>query len=821
MKSVILLLIFFVIVSCEVHETGVEEIPQNNNSPSNFLCLGEVPNATLCPGDSSNLSYFMEKTVTESCTEATVCEYKCNQNFHLYKNKCISNPSPPSTFSLVNPMTNNGTEPRPTVLISGVKPEELVRVFKSNDCSGNPIEEFQVGRGQFSLEFRLKELSTLGHNVFSVNTSRNHVTSDCSNKKLNYTLYGSCLNKIPNSKICPGDNQLLTKNTLSSLTQTCTQAKKCEFTCQENYHPFDGQCVTNAKVPTGLSILGQTSGTLPSATLKVSGVVQGEYVRIYNSNNCSGNYVRQGRVLPGETTIELKTNNISKPGTHVYSTASVKHSKVSACSTAKATYELIEDNNNYSCLGKPPENTKLCYTGSETPKTNLNYTVLATCSNNTTVNTCQLSCMPGYSIKNSQCVKEIIPPPKTNAMVSVWRVPAGNFIELPLVKGYNYDFIVDWGDGTSNTITTYDDPNRKHTYNASADYTVTISGKLEAWDFYPAHNTGQYYIKLPSRNKLIKIESLGDLGWKNLRRAFMGCENLNSFSGGNTSGVTNMSFMFFNAKSIVNIDLSSFDTRNVTDVSYMFSGLRELTSLNLSRFETQNVTSMAGMFHESRKLQNLSLSELFVTDKVTDMSFMFRRTNNLRGVDISGFNTSNVTNMDSMLAETPWLTNDAIRNFRTHNVTNMSKLFLGFTNDSLDLSHFDTRKVTKMTFMFQSARVVSLNLTSFDTSKVSNMGSMFRGADQLVDLSISNTFSIRGMGDDIDKSMSNMFSNTPLLSEQSYSNILIQFDATTVSESRVIGFSDFKASYLPEAAQARQNLLDRGWLIRDGGLSGD
>ncbi|WP_162254853.1 BspA family leucine-rich repeat surface protein, partial [Companilactobacillus crustorum] len=50
----------------------------------------------------------------------------------------------------------------------------------------------------------------------------------------------------------------------------------------------------------------------------------------------------------------------------------------------------------------------------------------------------------------------------------------------------------------------------------------------------------------------------------------------------NTSKVTNMSSMFFRAKSLTNLDLSSFDTRKVTDMSGMFCETSKLTNLNLS-----------------------------------------------------------------------------------------------------------------------------------------------------------------------------------------------------------------------------------------------
>ena len=104
---------------------------------------------------------------------------------------------------------------------------------------------------------------------------------------------------------------------------------------------------------------------------------------------------------------------------------------------------------------------------------------------------------------------------------------------MPLVSGYNYDFTVDWGDGESSEITAHDDEDKTHSYENEGDYNLVIEGTLEAWSF---NNTGD------DKDKILSVESFGDLGYKNLSRAFQGCVNLGAFKGGVTSTVTDMSF---------------------------------------------------------------------------------------------------------------------------------------------------------------------------------------------------------------------------------------------------------------------------------------
>ena len=86
--------------------------------------------------------------------------------------------------------------------------------------------------------------------------------------------------------------------------------------------------------------------------------------------------------------------------------------------------------------------------------------------------------------------------------------------------------------------------------------------------------------------------------------------------------------LFCNCKSMVNIDLSNFNTQNVTVISGMFSGCSSLTNIDLSNFNTQNVIYMGGMFYECSSLTNIDLSN-FNIQNVTNISWMFNRCNSL------------------------------------------------------------------------------------------------------------------------------------------------------------------------------------------------
>lgn len=211
----------------------------------------------------------------------------------------------------------------------------------------------------------------------------------------------------------------------------------------------------------------------------------------------------------------------------------------------------------------------------------------------------------------------------------------------------------------------------------------------------------------------------------------------------NTSKVTNMSSMFFRAKSLTNLDLSSFDTRKVTDMSGMFCETSKLTNLNLSSFDTSNVIDMNDMFSGADKLTNLNLSS-FNTKNVTDMSGMFSGTSSLTDLNLSNFNTENVANMSSMFSGASKLTNLNLSNFNTSKVTSMQTMFYGMNSlSSLNVSNFDTSNVTNMQQMFAQmsntpTTGLKLDLSSFNTKNVEDMSSMFNSSQNIASLDISN-----------------------------------------------------------------------------------
>ena len=111
--------------------------------------------------------------------------------------------------------------------------------------------------------------------------------------------------------------------------------------------------------------------------------------------------------------------------------------------------------------------------------------------------------------------------------------------------------------------------------------------------------------------------------------------------------LNNTSNMFFGCKTLISLDLSSFDTKHVKNMSCMFFGCTNLENLNISKFNTSQVTYMSNMFAYCSYLKTLDLSS-FNTENVTNMGNMFQDCKSLTSLNISNFTTPKVTFLEGI-----------------------------------------------------------------------------------------------------------------------------------------------------------------------------
>ncbi|MDD4251191.1 MAG: BspA family leucine-rich repeat surface protein [Candidatus ainarchaeum sp.] len=287
-----------------------------------------------------------------------------------------------------------------------------------------------------------------------------------------------------------------------------------------------------------------------------------------------------------------------------------------------------------------------------------------------------------------------------------------NQIKLPLYNGGSYNFLVDWNDGSTSKITSYNQAEVTHTYDVNGEYTIKIIGEITGFRF---NNSGD-------KLKLIDIKNWGSLRLGNSGNYFYGCANMNSSATDvlDLTGTTNLSNTFNKAVSFDG-DIGSWDVSNVTNIGYMFyaaSNFNNGGSDSIKDWNTSNITNMSQTFHSTKFNQPVGSWDV---SNVTLMDFLFFNTpfdNN-----VSDWNVSKVTNMRNLFAGTPF--NYNISNWDVSNVNIMASMFSSNSYFNQDISSWDVSNVTDMASMFYGAASFNQPIGSWDISKVTNISKLF------------------------------------------------------------------------------------------------
>lgn len=108
-----------------------------------------------------------------------------------------------------------------------------------------------------------------------------------------------------------------------------------------------------------------------------------------------------------------------------------------------------------------------------------------------------------------------------SALVMRYSMGAGETLTLPLCSGFDYNFVVDYGDGgPTRIVTTHDDPDATNTYAESGVYDVAMEGTVGAWHI---KNSG-------NKTNLLHVVQWGDPKFqpKGLEYAFWSASALTS-----------------------------------------------------------------------------------------------------------------------------------------------------------------------------------------------------------------------------------------------------------------------------------------------------
>ena len=238
-------------------------------------------------------------------------------------------------------------------------------------------------------------------------------------------------------------------------------------------------------------------------------------------------------------------------------------------------------------------------------------------------------------------------------------VVSGDFtartITLPLKANRSegaltYDFIVNWGDGSTGHVTSWNHALKTHTYINNGTYDVEIWGTCEGWSF---DNAG-------TRSKITHIldfgVSTGFNGFKYLKAGFKGCVNLVSICAGGflasgtgclTDGFEETFSMCYNLSSVPE-NLFRYHpnvTTNAFRSTFSQAGLLETIPSNLFRYNTAASTyAFYATFHSCSSFNGIPVDTYRYNINVSTSGFALCHAGNIAltslPADIFRYNTA-------------------------------------------------------------------------------------------------------------------------------------------------------------------------------------
>ena len=193
---------------------------------------------------------------------------------------------------------------------------------------------------------------------------------------------------------------------------------------------------------------------------------------------------------------------------------------------------------------------------------------------------------------------------------------------LPLTTSTGLDFVIEWGDGVVQRITSHTAPEITHTYPSVGTYQIQISGLLVGWAFNQTGDRlkmlnvfqwGVFNISTTGvfdgcTNLTCSATDAPIISTTSLLQSFRECTNFNGAIGNwNVSNVTNMANMFLRAGSF-NQPIDSWNVSNVTTMSNMF-GAATAFNQDISNWNITSVTIFTN-FMASKTNLNYSASNL-------------------------------------------------------------------------------------------------------------------------------------------------------------------------------------------------------------------
>jgi surface protein len=224
-------------------------------------------------------------------------------------------------------------------------------------------------------------------------------------------------------------------------------------------------------------------------------------------------------------------------------------------------------------------------------------------------------------------------------------------------------------------------------------------------------------------HRLTQVEQWGSTTWTSMKKAFLGCQNLQITATDvpDLSGVTSMVRMFeFCLALNTPINMNSWNTSNILYMDSLFYNAYNFNQ-PIGSWNTSAVVSMNNMFYDAEHFnQNIGN---WNTSSVINMTFMFSRAFDFNQ-PIGNWNTSNVSNMSHMF-KLAFEFNQPLGGWNTSSVIYMNDMFFGANAFNQPIGNWNTSSVTDMSYMFYSTLLFNQSIGNWNTSSVTDMSLMF------------------------------------------------------------------------------------------------
>ncbi|MFN2261618.1 MAG: BspA family leucine-rich repeat surface protein [Psychroflexus sp.] len=270
--------------------------------------------------------------------------------------------------------------------------------------------------------------------------------------------------------------------------------------------------------------------------------------------------------------------------------------------------------------------------------------------------------------------------------------------------------------------------------------------------------------------------------------------------------------LFFSSILFLLLTTTSLKAQNNPDF-YVENGICKCPDAEIGDTGTLTINGETNTFTKRSKAQLDALIAnddsdpqiaLTCTSGITDMNELFFQQTNFNQ-DISHWDTSNVTDMREMFAWTEF--NQDIGSWDTSNVTYMSAMFANTDSFNQSIASWNTSNVTYMTSMFANTDVFNQDIGSWDISSVNFMSYMFQNAESF-NQNLSNW--------DFETNSLWYFISNSGMSSSNYDLFIERLVELNLNNGSLgaenIEYCD---------AFTRQQLIDAGWTITDGGTANE